>query len=128
MPFRIPKPGSTCDPYIFKVGDSFTGNYSFFEWKIDSIVKPTAGDSSVSYTGLPLTSCDILFIFIDGNLLSWNLDFVVVVACEGSSFQVSAKTSFSVNQLPGRYTALLGTVRLYSNGTTDQTGVVLNDM
>ncbi|KAF8199661.1 hypothetical protein BJ912DRAFT_660607 [Pholiota molesta] len=44
MPFRIPKPGSTCDPYIFKVGDSFSGNYSFFEWKIDSIVKPTAGD------------------------------------------------------------------------------------
>ncbi|KAF9485189.1 hypothetical protein BDN70DRAFT_679073 [Pholiota conissans] len=128
MPFRIPKPGSTCEPYVLNLSDSFTSNYSYFEWKVDSIVKPTAGDSSVSYTGLPLTSCDILLIFIDGNLLSWNIDFTVVVACEESSFKVSAKTSFSINMLPGRYTPLLGMLRLYSNGTADQRGAILNNM
>ncbi|KAF8968029.1 hypothetical protein BDZ97DRAFT_1655514 [Flammula alnicola] len=127
MPFRIPKPGSTCDPHVFKVGDPFTTNYSFFEWNIDSIIQPNAGNSAISYTGTPLTFCDVTSIYVNGDLHSWNVDFTVVVACEQNDlFKVTAKTSFSMGLLPGRYSPLLGMVRYYNDGTNDTRGLILD--
>ncbi len=128
MPFLIPKPGSTCDPYIFNVGDAFTDNYSFFQWQVDSVIQPTAGDSSIAYKGTPLTSCDVSSVYIDGNLLLWNVDFTVIMTCTDSSLNITAKTDFSMSQLPGRYSPLLGVVRYFNNGTTDARGAVLNGM
>ena len=128
MPFLIPKPGSTCDPYLFNAGDAFTDNYSFFQWQVDSVIQPTAGDSSIAYKGTPLTSCDVTSVYIDGNLLLWNVDFTVIMTCTDSSLNITAKTDFSMSQLPGRYSPLLGLVRYFNNGTTDARGAVLNGM
>ncbi|KIM40014.1 hypothetical protein M413DRAFT_190109 [Hebeloma cylindrosporum] len=127
MPFRIPKPGSLCDPHIFKVGDAFTTNYTFYEWSIDSVVKPNAGDSAISYKGIPLTFCDVTSIYADGDIRSWNIDFTVIVTCKKEDmFNVTARTSFSMGLLPGRYSPLLGTVRFFNDGTNDIRGEILD--
>ena len=117
MPYRIPKPGSLCDPHIFKVGDAFTTNYTFFEWKVDSIVKANAGDSAISYKGIPLTFCDVTSIYATGDLPSWNIDFTVIVTCKNDNmFKFTAKTTFSMSFLPGRYT---GMATLFNDSRND---------
>jgi len=110
MPFRS-RP--LCDPHIFRVGDAFTTNYTYFEWNINSVVKANAGDSAISYKGIPLTFCDVTSVYITGELLLWNIDFTVIMTCEQAEmFNMTAKTSFSMSFLPGRY---LGTVKLANN-------------
>jgi len=129
MPFRIPKPGSLCDPHIFKVGDTFTTNYTFYEWTIDSVAKANAGDSAISYQGIPLTFCDVTSIYADGDIRSWNVDFTVIVTCtKDGMFKVTARTTFSMGLLPGRYSPLLGTVRFLNDGTNDIRGEILDGM
>jgi hypothetical protein len=129
MPYRIPKPGSLCDPHIFNLGDTFTTNYSFFRWSIDSVVKANAGDSAISYKGVPLTFCDVTSIYIDGDLHSWNVDFTIIVTCKHDDlFSVTAKTIFSNGVLPGRYSPLLGVVRFFNDGTNDVRGEILDGM
>lgn len=94
-------------------------NYSLFEWTIDSIVRPNAGQSGISYSGAPLIFCDVVSVYLDGGLLSWTLDFTVISACMvRNSFNVTARTSFSRGLLPGRYSpAGLGLVPMLANGT-----------
>jgi hypothetical protein len=79
MPYRIPEPGSLCDPHIFNLGDTFTTNYTFFGWTIDSVIKANAGGSAITYEGIPLTFCDVTSIYIDGDLRSWTADFTVIM-------------------------------------------------
>jgi len=129
MPSRIPKPGSLCDPHIFNLGDTFTTNYSFFGWNIDSIIKANAGDSAISYQGTPLIFCDVTSIFINGDLHSWTVDFTVIVTCKQDDiFSVTAKTTFSNSILPGRYSPPLGVVRYFNDGTNDTRGAILDSM
>jgi len=129
MPFRIPKPGSLCEPHIFKVGDAFTTNYTFYEWSIDSVAKANAGDSAISYQGIPLTFCDVTSIYADGDIRSWNVDFTVIVTCKKDDmFKVTARTMFSMGLLPGRYSPLLGMVRFFNDGTNDIRGSILDGM
>jgi len=103
MPFRRHS-GPLCDAYLFKLGDSFTTNYTFFAWSFESIIKPNAGKSGLFYTGTPLTSCDVLLIYVNGDLHTWNIDFTVVISCRtDSNFPITARTSFSKGFLPGLY-------------------------
>jgi len=91
-PFRSPKPGSLCDPHLFKVGDAFTTNYTYFEWNIDGVVKANAGDSAISYKGIPLTFCDVTSIYITGDLPSWSGEFTVIVMCkQDDMFKLTAE-------------------------------------
>ena len=126
FPFYKPKPGSLCDGHVFNVGDPLTTNYSLFQWNIDSIILPNAGQSGILYSGAPLTFCDVTTIYVDGSLLSWSIDFTVISSCVDSNlFNVTARTSFSQSFLPGRYSPLLG-VRLANNGSEDIRGTILD--
>ena len=128
LSFHEPKPGTLCDGHIFNVGDPLTTNYTFFQWTIDSIIRPNAGQSGILYSGAPLTFCDVTTVYIDGNLLSWSMDFTVISSCIDSNlFNVTARTSFSMGLLPGRYSPLLG-VRLTKNGSEDIGGTILNGL
>ena len=128
MPFRRHS-GPLCDAYLFKLGDSFTTNYTFFAWSIESIIKPNAGKSGLFYTGTPLTSCDVSSIYVNGDLHTWNIDFTVVISCRtDNKFPITARTSFSKGFLPGLYQPLLATVRLDSQGLADFRGMVLDTM
>lgn len=128
LSFHEPKPGTFCDGHVFNVGDPLTTNYSFFQWNIDSIIRPNAGQSGVLYTGAPLTFCDVTTIYMDGSLLSWSMDFTVISSCVDSNlFNVTSRTSFSMGLLPGRYSPLLG-LRLTSNGSEDVLGKTLDTL
>jgi hypothetical protein len=128
LPFHERKPGTICDSHVFNVGDPLTTNYSFFQWNIDSILQPTAGQSGILYSGAPLTFCDVTTIFMDGTLSSWSMDFTVISSCLDSNlFNVTVRASFSMGLLPGRYSPLLG-VRLLNNGSEDVRGSILNSL
>jgi len=111
MPYRVPTPGTLCDPHVFNVGDSFTTNYTFFEWTIESITRANAGNSGLSYKGATLNDCDVSSIYLDGDLQTWSVAFTVVVQCQHEN-QISAQTSFTIAILPGRHSPLLGMVKL----------------
>ncbi|KIM40015.1 hypothetical protein M413DRAFT_190122 [Hebeloma cylindrosporum] len=126
MPFRRHS-GPICDARLFKLGDSFTTNYTFFDWSIESIVKPNAGKSGLFYTGTPLSSCDVSSIYINGDLHTWNVDFTVVLSCKSDdNFPITARTTFSKGFLPGLYQPLLATIRLDNEGMKDFRGMVLD--
>ena len=128
LPFHEPKPGTLCAGHVFNVGDPLTTNYSFFQWNIDSIIQANAGQSGILYSGNPLTFCDVTTIYMDGSLLSWSMDFSVISSCVDSNlFNVTARTSFSMGLLPGRYAPLLG-IRSTNNGSKDIVGSILGDL
>ena len=128
LSFHEPKPGTLCDGHVYNVGDPLTTNYSFFQWNIDSIIRPNAGQSGILYSGAPLTFCDVTTVYMDGSLLSWSIDFTVISSCVDSNlFNVTARTSFSMGLLPGRYSPLLG-VRLTKNGREDVRGAILDGL
>ncbi|KAF8150753.1 hypothetical protein B0H34DRAFT_150986 [Crassisporium funariophilum] len=127
MPFRHHKPGTLCDRRVFNVGDSFTTDYAFFQWSIDSILKPNAGSSGILYSGVPLTFCDVTSVYVDGSMQSWSIDFTVIATCKRAGlFQLTGKTSFTMGLLAGRYSPLLGLVRSANDGTDDIRGQILN--
>jgi len=126
MPYRRP-PGPICDAHLFRVGDVFATNYTYFDWTIESIIKPNAGKAGLFYTGNPLTSCDVSSVYVNADLHTWIIDFTVVIACKtDDAFQITARTSFSKSFLPGIYRPLLATVRADSEGKPDFQGVVLD--
>ena len=128
MPSRR-QSGTLCDPHLFKLGDSFTTNYTFFEWSIQSIIKPNAGKSGLFYTGTPLSSCDVSTIYVNADLHTWTVDITVVISCKtDDNFPITAKTSFSRSFLPGQYRPLLATVRFDTEGMKDFRGEVLSTM
>ena len=126
--FHEPKPGTLCAGHVFNIGDPFKTNYSFFNWNVDSIIRPNAAQSGMLYTGAPLTFCDVTTVYMDGSLLTWSMDFSVVSSCVDSNLlNVTTRTSFSMGILPGRYSPLLGE-RLTNNGTEDIIGLILDGL
>jgi len=113
MPYRVPTPGTLCDPYVFNAGDPFTTNYTFFEWTIESITRANAGNSGISYKGATLNDCDVSSIYVDADLRTWSVAFTVVVQCQHENlYEINAKTSFTISILPGIHSPLLGGVKL----------------
>jgi hypothetical protein len=76
MPYRVPIPGTLCDPHVINVEDPFTTNYTFFEWAIESITGANAGNSGISYKGATLDdlrgwrSSDMVGRFYRGSAMS----------------------------------------------------------
>jgi hypothetical protein len=128
LPFNVPKSGTLCEGTIFNVGDPLTTNYSFFQWTMDSIIQPNAGQSGILYSSNPLTFCDVTSIYLDGSLLSWSMDFTVIATClDANLFNVTARASFSIGLLPGRYSPLLGQ-RVASDGAQNLQGEILDGL
>lgn len=128
LSFRQPKPGTLCEARVFNVGDPLTTNYSFFQWTMDSIIEANAGQSGILYSGTPLTFCDVTSIYLDGSIGSWSMDFTVISSCvDANLFNVTARASFTIGLLPGRYSPLLG-LRQASDGTQDARGQILDGL
>jgi hypothetical protein len=125
MPYRVPTPGTLCDPHVFNVGDPFTTNYTFFEWTIQSITTANAGNSGISYKGATLNDCDVSSMYVDADLRTWSVAFTVVVQCQYEN-QISAQTSFTISVLPGRNSPVLGMVK-FAQGS-DMRPAVFNAM
>ena len=113
MPYRVPTPGTLCEPHVFNAGDPFRTNYTLFEWTFQSIVRANAGNSGISYKGETLNGCDVSSIYMDGDLRTWSVAITVVVQCQHQNlYTISAKTSFISAVLPGSDLPLLGMVNL----------------
>jgi hypothetical protein len=133
IPTGVHKAGTLCAPHVFNVGDSFTTNYTLFQWSIESVNKANAGNSGVSYQGSSLEGCDIISIYLNGDMHLLTIDVTVVVACRVTGeFEVNAKTMFSMSSLPGKHSPLLGVLRsgesAISAPTGDPRGAVLDAM
>lgn len=89
---------------MFNVGDAIATNYSLFQWKIESITHPNAGNSGVSYKGALLDNCDISSIFANGVLASWTVDFTALMNCSSPDMSLLARADFSISALPGIHT------------------------
>jgi hypothetical protein len=134
LPTHAPEPGTLCDPHVFNLGDAFTTNYRLFEWKIESIRKANAGDSGVSYTGSTLEDCDVSALYVTGDIVTFTVDYTVIVTCKSKlGFELDARTDFSISNMPGKYSPLLGVMRASAidkagsfNVTTDGAGVALD--
>ena len=119
MPYRVPTPGTLCEPHVFNAGDPFTTNYTLFQWTFQSIVRANAGNSGISYKGETLNGCDVSSIYMVGDIRSWLITFTVVVQCQHQNlFTISAKTSFTSAVLPGSNLPLLGMVDLAEGSDT----------
>jgi hypothetical protein len=109
----VAKPGTLCDPHVFNVGDSFTTSYGIFQWTVEFIAKPNAGKSGIAYSGTTLENCDITALYLNGDMRTSTLDVAAVVSCHvQNDFDMNIRTSFSIDSLPGKHTALLGALRL----------------
>jgi hypothetical protein len=108
IPARASKPGARCDPVIYNVGDTFSTNTSFFQWKVQSVAKANAS-TVVSYKGYALDGCDVSSTYINADLRSWTMDGTTVIKCRmGDDIEMDALTSFSISALPGKFDSLVG--------------------
>ncbi|KAJ6484452.1 hypothetical protein C8R47DRAFT_1280653 [Mycena vitilis] len=134
IPSLMAKPGTLCDSRVFNLGDTFTTNYTLFQYSISSVVSANAGDSGISYTGWTLEDCDITSLYVHGDVSSYTLDYTAIVECRNDAYDFSARTDFSLSSLAGKYNQLLGVQRLRRNRqggslfnkTRDARGVVLD--
>ncbi|KAJ7135816.1 hypothetical protein C8R44DRAFT_976599 [Mycena epipterygia] len=133
LPSLMPKPGTLCDSRVFNLGDTFTTNYTLFQYTIASVVNANAGDSGISYKGRTLEDCDVTSLYIHGDVNAYTIDYTAVVTCRGDTYEYSARTDFSLSSLAGKYTRLLGVQRSLKNQqegvfnkTRDSRGVVLD--
>ncbi|KAF8651461.1 hypothetical protein AX16_004760 [Volvariella volvacea WC 439] len=109
LSMRNAPPGILCEPHVFNIGDSFTTNYTLFQWTIESITKANAGLSGVSYQGGILEDCDITSLYINGDLRTFSVDYTAIMTCRVEGvYEYSSRTSFSVTSLLGMYSPLLG--------------------
>lgn len=113
IPTLAHKAGTLCDSHLFNIGDSFVTNYSIFQWVIEAIDTPNAGDSGIDYKGTDLKDCDVASVFLHGDIRTWSVDYTALIACNHTGvLEITAKASFSQSSLPGRRQApLLGATR-----------------
>ncbi|KAH8813824.1 hypothetical protein DL96DRAFT_1685134 [Flagelloscypha sp. PMI_526] len=107
---QAPKPGTLCDAKLFNVGDTFTTNYSIFQWQVEYIAHANVGSSGFAYRGTPLDGCDVTSVYIDGDLSSQGADVTGIITCKPSdgSFEFTAHTSYTISALAGNYHPILG--------------------
>jgi hypothetical protein len=105
-------PGSLCDPHGFNVGNSFTTNYSLFQWDLLAVTDLTPSDNTgnLVYRGSTLETCDIAALFVDAGIPGRTADLAAIISCDNvGGSKILAKTSFSVTVLTGKYSPpLLG--------------------
>ncbi|KAJ7851481.1 hypothetical protein B0H13DRAFT_2254977 [Mycena leptocephala] len=133
IPSLMPKPGTLCDSRVFNLGDTFTTNYTLFQYNIASVVSANAGDSGISYKGWTLEDCDMTSLFIHGDANAYTIEYTAIVECRNDDYSFSARTDFSLSSLAGKYNQLLGVKRLRQNQqqgvlnkTRDSRGLVLD--
>ncbi|KAH8831318.1 hypothetical protein DL96DRAFT_820177 [Flagelloscypha sp. PMI_526] len=105
-----PEPGTLCDSKLFNVGDTFTTNYSIFQWQVEYIAVANVASSGFAYKGTPLDGCDVTSIYVDGDMTGWNMDVTGVMTCKPTdgSYEFTARSSYSISALAGNYHPILG--------------------
>ena len=105
----VPQPGTLCQPLVLMLGDSFVTNSSVFLWDLELITKANHSSSSLVYKGSGLQGCDVIAIYLNGNMNPPTLDVVAVISCKDlDGFDVIGKTAFPVSVMPGTYTRFTG--------------------
>ncbi|KAJ7811048.1 hypothetical protein B0H14DRAFT_3880238 [Mycena olivaceomarginata] len=142
-PAAKPKPGSLCDARLLSLGDTITTNYSMFEYSISAIDKENTGNSGFSYEGWALDNCDMTSLFVNADANTFIIDFTAIVNCkangpqiqQGNSFDITARTDWSVSYMAGSFGSPLGAQKALRNlqaGTfnesLDARGAVLNTL
>ncbi|KAJ7830353.1 hypothetical protein B0H14DRAFT_2515881 [Mycena olivaceomarginata] len=142
-PAAKPKPGSLCDARLLSLGDTITTNYSMFEYSISAIDKANTGNSGFSYEGWALDNCDMTSLFVNADANTFIIDFTAIVNCkangpqiqQGNSFDITARTDWSVSYMAGSFGSPLGAQKALRNlqaGTfnesLDARGAVLNTL
>ncbi|KAJ7178907.1 hypothetical protein C8R46DRAFT_1323105 [Mycena filopes] len=133
LPSLMPKAGTLCDSRVFNLGDTFTTNYTLFQYSIASVVKANAGDSGISYRGSTLEDCDVSSLFVHGDVSTYTIDYTALVTCRTDTFEITARNDFSISSLAGKFSPLLGVQRSSKNRveglfnkTRDARGIVLD--
>jgi hypothetical protein len=130
------KQGNLCHPFESNVGNTFTTNYSLFEWELVTVAKLNDSSRSLIYRGSTLETCDVVALYLDAQMQIRSADLTALITCHNlDGFTLLAKTSFSVTLLSGKYSPpLLGATPeifgLRTNMSTNGrlTAVVLNRM
>ncbi|KAJ7274868.1 hypothetical protein C8J57DRAFT_1312947 [Mycena rebaudengoi] len=133
IPSLAPKLGTLCDSRVFNLGDTFTTNYTLFQYTLASINRANAGDSGVSYKGTTLDDCDITSLFVHGDMNTYSVDYTAVITCRSGDYELTARSDFSVSSLSGKSSQILGVQKSlrnraegHFNQTRDARGVVLD--
>ncbi|KAG8979662.1 hypothetical protein FRB95_012048 [Tulasnella sp. JGI-2019a] len=133
-PSRFKSSQNFCDPHPFATGDSFVTNQTIFDWNIKNLQTTSVkGYNGITYAGITLDECDIVFMGIDANLMTETTTFKATVACMGD-FQIYATTSFVATTLMAVSTAVDATWRIQTTNSLvtlalDFAGIsVLNDL
>jgi hypothetical protein len=96
-----------CNPHDFTIGNSFTTNYSLFQWDLVAVTQLTDNTSaSLVYKGSTLETCDALALYMNAHMQERNTDVTGLIACDNvDGFEFIAKTSFSMGSLTssGKY-------------------------
>ena len=115
MPYKKPKPGSLCDPYLVAVGEKIATNYSIFDWNVQTIDNATAGGYGAAYKNHNLTFCDVNSIYLGVDGIKSETDVTVSVTCSNQmELAATLTSSFTLTYLPGTLTDILGTVKAYN--------------
>lgn len=86
----------------------------WFKWfvhaSIDPILHFLSESSGLAYRGTSLEGCDITTIYVDGDIRTWTLEIVGVMTCKPAdgSYEVAAKTAYTISALPGKHNPMLG--------------------
>ncbi|KAG9027901.1 hypothetical protein FRB95_007063 [Tulasnella sp. JGI-2019a] len=105
-PSRFRSSQSLCDPHPFATGDSFVTNRTIFDWNIKNLqTTSVTGNHGITYAGITLDECDIVFMGVDANLMTQATTFKATVACMGD-FQIYATTSFIATPLMAESTTM----------------------
>jgi hypothetical protein len=75
-----------------------------------SEVLALTGIAGVAYKGTPMDGCDVTSVYVDADIRSWNVDVTGVMTCKPTdgSYEISARTSYSISALAGNYHPILG--------------------
>ncbi|KAJ7477556.1 hypothetical protein FB451DRAFT_1032996 [Mycena latifolia] len=127
------RPGALCDPSLWGLGDTFTTNYTMFQYSIALIDIANAGDSGFAYEGWTLDNCDITSLYVNADGKTLIIDYTALVTCKadaaqtlgGNDFQITVRTDWSLSFLAGKYVTLLGAQKA-SNNRLLARGSVLN--
>jgi len=116
VPYTLARPGTLCQPLVLMLGDSFVTNSSMFLWDLELVAKANDSSSSLVYKGSTLQGCDVIALYLNGNMNPPTLDVVAVISCKDlDGFDVIAKTAFPVSVMPGTYTRFTGRQSNFSN-------------
>ena len=99
----LPKPGSLCTPQNLSAGDSFTTTSGIFQWTVTYPDNTNTLIPFTSYRGVNLEACDVSYLGIDANTLSFNFGLSASVLCNSTDLPILMRAYWSPWSGPNSY-------------------------